>query len=262
MTGACGALGSAVAALLAERGVTVFAVDLQEAMRAAGPWHANIVPIAGDVTSAESAAQVMTRVRTHTDALEGLVCCAALFTGGPLAEAPDQALVRAFDVNVAGAHRLVAESFPLLARAGGTVVLISSESARFAMPFNGPYTVTKYALEGYADCLRRELLLSGVRVAVVQPGAFRSNLIASADRAAGTPLGGSLFARQVGLVHRMLERERQRSMPAARVARVVVRALDARRPRPRYRVGNRRARMLLRLLPTRTADALIRVFMR
>jgi len=262
VTGAFGGLGSAVTALLAERGVTVFAVDLAASVRAGGSRPPNVVAIEADVTRAESVEGALSEVRRCADGLDGVVCCAAVFTGGPLAEVPEQALVRAFDVNVAGAHRLVREAFPLLARRKGCVVLISSESARFAMPFNGPYTVTKYALEAYADCLRRELQLAGVRVAVIQPGAFRSNLLASADREAGTPGRDSAFARQVQMVHRMLERERARSMPAERVARMVLRALGARRPRARYRVGNNRLRMLLRLVPARTADALVKAVMR
>ncbi|HTZ53342.1 MAG TPA: SDR family NAD(P)-dependent oxidoreductase [Spirochaetia bacterium] len=261
VTGASGGLGTAVTQMLGARGVTVFALDLDTGARAAGPPAPGVIRLAADVTRADSVDQALAEVRRRTDGLDGVVCCAAVFTGGPLAEAGEQALVRAFDVNVAGAHRLVRASFPLLARRKGCVVLVSSESARFAMPFNGPYTVTKYALEAYADCLRREVQLAGVRVAVIQPGAFRSNLLTSADREAGTPGRDSAFAHQVRLVHRMLERERIRSMPAERVARVVLRALAAPRPRARYRVGNNRPRMLLRFLPARAADSLIKWFM-
>jgi len=261
VTGARGGLGTAVTQLLSGRGVTVFALDLAAEAGAAEPPAPNVISLEGDVTRAESVVAALEQVRRRTDGLDGLVCCAAVFTGGPLAEAGEQALVHAFDVNVAGAHRLVRESFPLLARRGGCIVLVSSESARFAMPFNGPYTVTKYALEAYGDCLRRELQLEGIRVALVQPGAFQSNLLATADQEAGTPGRDSAFVRQVQLVHRMLQRERARSMPAERVARVVVRALAAARPCARYRVGNNRPRMLLRFLPARAADALIKRYM-
>ena len=167
----------------------------------------------------------------------------------------------AFDVNVLGAYRLVREAFPLLSRRAGTVVLISSESARFAKPFNGPYTISKYALEAYADCLRRELLLSGVRVAVVQPGSFHSALLMNAGDSVGTRVENSPFVRQLEMVQRLLRREWETGITAERVARVVVRALFASRPRARYRVGNNRLRAFLRLLPARIADMLIRRFM-
>jgi NAD(P)-dependent dehydrogenase (short-subunit alcohol dehydrogenase family) len=194
--------------------------------------------------------------------LDGVVCCAAVFTAGPLAIAADDALGRAFDVNVMGAHRIVKEAFPLLTRRAGSVILISSESARFAMPFNGPYTISKCALEAYADCLRRELILSGVRVSVIQPGAFRSGLLARADEAVAGRSSSSRFDRQLALVRKLLDRERQRGMAPDTVARVVVRALLSRRPRARYRVGNNQLHVLLRLFPARVADALIKLVMR
>ena len=265
VTGACGGLGSAVTTLLAARGITVFAADLEAAVRSRSEWPPNVVPLAMDVTNTSSVAVAIAEVAAAADAgpaLDGLACCAGVFTGGPLAEASEAALLRAFDVNVMGAHRLVAEAFPHLARRGGTVVFISSESARFAMPFNGPYTVSKYALEVYGDCLRRELLLTGVRVAIIQPGSFRSGLVTAARDADGAPAKGSPFVRQVEMVRGMLVRERERSMAPQEVARVVVRALLAHRPRARYRVGNNRLRMLARFLPTRAADAVIKLVMR
>ena len=266
VSGACGGLGSAVTDLLAARGVTVFAADIDAGELARRAWPPNVVPLPMDVTvlsSVAAAVREMSSPRSGASAgLDGLVCSAGVFTGGPLAEATEEAMMRAFDVNVMGAHRLVREAFPLLARSAGTIVLISSESARFAMPFNGPYTVSKYALEAYADCLRRELLLSGVRVAIVQPGSFRSGLLMNAGESLGVRTESSPFARQLALVRRLLSREWETGMAADRVARVAIHALSAHLPRARYRVGNKRLRLLLRFLPARLADTMIRLVMR
>ena len=70
------------------------------------------------------------------------------------------------------------------------------------------------------------------------------------------------FGRQVEMVRRLLVKEWERGMAPGRVAGVVVRALFAVRPRIRYRVGNNRLRMLARFLPTRAADAVIKMVMR
>jgi NAD(P)-dependent dehydrogenase (short-subunit alcohol dehydrogenase family) len=261
VSGACGGLGAAVTEMLAARGVTVFAADLDAAAPARRRWPPNAVPLVMDVTSSAGVADAL-RAVPGAAGLDGLVCCAGIFTAGPLVEAREEALSRAFDVNVMGAYRLVREAYPLLARRGGTIVLISSESARFAMPFNGPYTMSKYALEAYADCLRRELLTRGVKVAVIQPGSFRSGLLRNADEVVGTRAADAPFARQLATVRRLLRREWDTGMGAEQVARAVVRALYAEKPRPRYRVGNDPLRVMLRVLPARTADALIKGFMR
>jgi NAD(P)-dependent dehydrogenase (short-subunit alcohol dehydrogenase family) len=267
VSGALGGLGSAVTRALSGRGVTVFAADLSDAVPSGSGAQAGIIPITMDVTDEKSVAAAVGAVerelaiRGGAVGLDGLVCAAGVFTGGALAEECAEALTRAFDVNVMGAYRLIKAAFPLLRRSTGTVILISSESARFSMPFNGPYTIGKCALEAYADCLRRELLNTGVKVAVVQPGSFRSVLLRDAGNVVGAGREGSLFTGQIDTVRRFLCREWSSAMSAERVAAVVVRALDARKPRLRYRVGNNVLRTGLRFLPPRAADALIRRFL-
>ncbi len=279
VSGACGGLGSAVTDVLSLRGASVFAADCDSTGLSARAWPSNVKPLHMDVTDpasvargireaesalgacAESSGTSAARPASCAGGLNGLVCCAGIFTGGALAETGEEALARAFDVNVLGAFRLVKEAFPLLVRGCGTVVLISSESARFAMPFNGPYTIGKYALEAYADCLRRELLNTGVKVVVVQPGSFRTGMLRNAAAGIRTRGEDSPFTGPLATVRRLLSREWDKAMEADRVARVVVRALYARRPRPRYRVGNDPLRVLLRVMPSRTADALVKRFL-
>ena len=263
VSGALGGLGSAVTDLLTACGVTVYAADIAEAAPCRPHHPERVVPISMDVTDEESVADaVRTIERRHGfPGLDGLVCAAGVFTACTLVEDDDAALQQALAVNLIGACRLVREAYPLLLRAGGTVVLISSESARFSMPFNGPYTISKCALEAYADCLRRELLNAGVKVAVVQPGSFKSGLLRNAGSAVDSPGTPSAFARPLATVRRMLDREWAKAMGPERAARAVIRALYARHPRPRYRVGNDPLRMALRLLPARAADTLIRRFL-
>jgi NAD(P)-dependent dehydrogenase (short-subunit alcohol dehydrogenase family) len=267
VSGACGGLGFAVAMGLAARGVATFAADSDRNALSRREWPPGSVPIFMDVTDCASVARAVKEAsellgKDGSRCLDGLVCCAGIFTGGPLVEVGEGALVRAFDVNVLGAFRLVREAFPLLAAGAGTVVLISSESARFAMPFNGPYTIGKYALEAYADCLRRELLLTGVRISVVQPGSIRTALLRNAGEEIHARASGSAFSDQLAKVGKLLRREWEKGMEPQRVAHVVVRALFSSAPRHRYRTGNDPLRLLLRAMPARTADALIRLFMR
>jgi NAD(P)-dependent dehydrogenase (short-subunit alcohol dehydrogenase family) len=129
------------------------------------------------------------------------------------------------------------------------------------MPFNGPYTVSKNALQAYADVLRRELMFLGMRVATVQPGAIRTPLLEGARLKVERAETGTQFSAQLGLVRRMLSREWDRGMESVDVARVIVRALRSRRPRPVYRLGNDPFRVLLGKLPPSWTDYLIRTFL-
>ncbi len=264
VSGACGGLGFAVTEALALRGARVFAADCSAEGLSGRAWPAGVEALPVDVRDSASVARGVGAVRESLGAeagLDGLVCCAGVFTGGPLVEAGEDALALGLDVNVMGAYRLVKEAFPLLVRSRGTIVLISSESARFAMPFNGPYTIGKRALEAYADCLRRELYKTGVKVAVIQPGAIRTDLLRNAAAGMQERTGGSAFAGPLSTVRRLLGREWDKAMEAEKAAGAVVRALYAKRPRPRYRIGNNPLHVILRFFPARIADALVAKFL-
>jgi len=260
VTGAGGGLGASLCDLLAVSGDTVFAADIDLGAlkkRGQGP---GVVPLRVDVTSARDVARARKRVEAATDGLDGLVCCAGIFRAGALVEAGEREMELALDINVMGVFRTVREFFPLLAKRGGRVVLIGSELSHCAMPFNGPYTVSKCALQAYADSLRRELMFIGMRVVVVQPGAMRTPLLSGAHFRIEGREGRTLFPTQLDLVRRMLSREWETGREPADVARVVVRALHSRKPRAIYRVGNDPFRVMLGRLPARWTDLMIRAF--
>ena len=260
VTGAGGGLGAQVSELLASSGWTVYAADSDR--RSLRPLEARtgIFSFRMDVTRAADVAGVRKKIEAMTDGLDGVVCCAGIFAGGPLVEADEHDMSRVLDVNVMGAFRVVKEFFPLLRARKGIVVLVGSESSRCAMPFNGPYTVSKSALQAYADVLRRELMFIGLRVTIVHPGGFRTSLLSGARSMMDRKGNDTLFSAQLGVVRRLLSREFEKAMEPAEVARVVVRALGARHPRPCYRVGNDPLRALLARLPARWTDRLIMWF--
>ncbi|XP_059139673.1 17-beta-hydroxysteroid dehydrogenase type 6-like [Physella acuta] len=81
--------------------------------------------------------------------------------------------MQVFSVNLFGAMNVSKAFLPLLRKAGGRIVTITSMLGRIAV-FASPYTVSKFALEGYMDLLRRELYNRGVRVILIEPGAFKT----------------------------------------------------------------------------------------
>jgi NAD(P)-dependent dehydrogenase (short-subunit alcohol dehydrogenase family) len=251
VTGACGGLGARVTELLVARGALVFAADRDEPGLSRMAASHFLIPVSMDVTSRASVAR----------RLDGVVCAAGVFAGGPLVELAEEEVQNALDVNVMGAFRVVREFYPQLRAAGGRIILISSESTRSVMPFTGPYSMSKRALEAYADSLRRELVSIGIRVSVIQPGAFRTTLLARARESLDRGTTASPFAAPLDRARDMLDRESDTGMAPDRVARLVIHALECARPKPRYRVGNDPLRALLAALPATWADALIRGFL-
>ena len=134
----------------------------------------------------------------------------------------------------------------------------------------GPYAGTKFALEAVSDSLRRELAPFGVSVVVVEPGAVRTEMlgraIATAHELASTmtPEQSQRYGALVQAVNTQAESSTRSGMPADAAAKVIAKAVTARKPRTRYTIGRDAALLtrLARILPDRTLDLLFAAALR
>ena len=251
VTGAGGGLGAATAALYAERGWHVVAVDL-----AAPAGGAGITGLAADVTDSDSLAAVADRVRTEFGRVDALVTFAGVLGIGPLSESDPDKIQRVLDVNVMGTVRTVHAIWDLLRESGGRVVLISSETGpQHAMPMNGPYAMSKHAVEAYGDALRRELMFLGMDVVLVQPGPFRTGMTAAILRNfQESTRPGSPFAAMASVMGQMAAGQDEVAGDPSVLAEKVWVAGTTRRPRHRYMVKWDLGRRLLDHLPVPVVD--------
>ncbi|CAN5866859.1 SDR family NAD(P)-dependent oxidoreductase [soil metagenome] len=239
ITGASTGIGEACAFHLDALGFHVFAgvrdpADGERLTRVASD---RLVPVHLDVTDA-----VSVKAAAETVALD--------------------ALRRQMEVNVIGQVAVTQAFLPPLRRARGRIVNMGSMAGRFASPFMGPYSTSKFALEAITDSLRLELRPWGIHVSIVEPGViatpiWQKSLLAAGELTAAMPEEAhTLYGRAIESIRHGVENIG--GIPAEMVARVVAHALTARRPRPRYVVG-RDARMAVGLtyLPTRVRDWLV-----
>jgi short-subunit dehydrogenase len=159
---------------------------------------------------------------------------------------------------------------PALFRSKGRVVNISSVGGKIAMAAYGPYAGTKFALEAVSDSLRRELAPFGVQVVVVEPGAVRTEMlgraIATAQELASTmtPEQRQRYGGLVEAVNKQAESSTRSGVTADAAAKVIAKAVTARKPRTRYTVGRDAALIsrLARFLPDRILDRLFDAILR
>ena len=184
VTGAGGAIGSAVVAELRSRGWNVAGLDLAEDA-AAGV-------VACDVTSAESVAAAVAAAIERLGRLDALVNNAGI--GGPASAGamPDDHVLKMIDVNLLGAWRVTATAIDALVRSRGQVVFVGSRMAFLGLPLGAAYGVSKRGLTAYADALRAEYA-THVGVTCVHP-AFIRTPIHDRTRQAGLQLEG--FSRE------------------------------------------------------------------
>lgn len=269
ITGVSTGIGYSTAVQLIARGYTVFGSVRKEAdgERVREALGGRFIPLLFDVTDHEGVKTAVAQIQTHLGEqnLAGLVNNAGISTLGPLMHLDLADFRRQFEVNLFGLLDVTQQCLPLLgARSDapdprGRIINVSSVSGRVAYPFFGAYAASKHALEGLSDSLRRELILYGIDVIVVEPGTTQTPIIEKAsDQAAEyetTDYGPILAKMQADTVA-----ERQRSaIPVERVSATIVEALEAENPKSRYPIPRKKLSgwLIPRWLPDRWLDRIV-----
>lgn len=256
ITGAGGGLGHALVERLVMNGWKVFAADISTDLLRSSMHDPDVVPIAMDVTDAESIRSAYETITSRTDHLDGIVNFAGIMGVGSLTDMPEERLARILDINVMGTFRVNKKFFPLVEAVKGRIVNISSETGwQSAAPFNGPYAMSKYAIEAYSSALRRELAIVDVKVVTIQPGAFRTSMVEGIERAfTQAESETTKFASVLGTLKGLAAKTIKSAHDPDILAQVIETALTTKRPKAVYSVKPDRARSALEKLPLRAAD--------
>jgi NAD(P)-dependent dehydrogenase (short-subunit alcohol dehydrogenase family) len=230
-----------------------------------------IIPVRLDVTDREQIARAAEQIRSSiaSDGLNGIVNSAAIAVAGPLEFIPPEAIVLQFEVNVVGSIAVTQAFLPMIRTARGRIVLMGSTSGVMCKPFAAPYGASKHAIEAIADSLRVELHAFHIHVALIEPGATRTRIWQKAGSATEQILQEApreceeLYGRPLAAMRRLTSEIPNKAISPMRVTLAVAHALEARRPRTRYRVGwdSRAASILVRFFPDRFRDWLLRRIM-
>ncbi|MCP3757266.1 SDR family oxidoreductase [Streptomyces sp. TBY4] len=270
ITGASSGLGEACALHLARTGFHALAgvrrPEDGERLRVAATGRLTSVII--DVTDEKSVQAALQKVTELTGGtgLWGLVNNAGIAVTAPLECVPMELLHRQFDVNVIGHLQVVQGFLPLLRAGAGRIVNISSGVGNVALPYLGAYAAAQFAKEALSDTLRRELVPQRIPVVVIQPGAVLTPLWDKMSDEGNRALNSVPKPVQELYRHSFQQfmKDNETSARTSRttpddVARVVFRALIAKRPKTRYTVGRDAtgARVLARLLPDRAIDRIL-----
>jgi NAD(P)-dependent dehydrogenase (short-subunit alcohol dehydrogenase family) len=222
-----------------------------------------IEPILMDVTDYASVERAARELAERLDApgLDGLVNNAGISVAGPLECLPMTDFDRQMRVNVSGQVAVTQAFLPLLRRARGRIVFMSSESGRVVLPLLGAYAASKHALEAVADAFRRELRRAGICVSIIEPGSIKTPIwqkatAGSRAHRAAVPAADALYGPQLASLEVMAAHAARFAADPAVVTRAVHHALTASVPKLRYLVGpEARGLVLLHALsPARLFD--------
>ena len=263
LTGASSGIGYDTAVALAQQGHKVYAaarrVERMEPLRQYG-----IVPLKMDVTDEAS---MQEGVKTLLDAegrIDVLINNAGYGYFGAVENVPMDDARNQLEVNVFGLARLCQLVLPTMrAQHSGRIINTASVAGRAVFYYGGWYHVSKYAVESLSDAMRMELKPFGIDVVIIEPGAIKTNWgIIAADHLIESSKGtayeqtGTMMANNL----RNMYLSNTISDPAV-VRKAIVRAVNARRPCTRYRIGRMANTIVFFhwLLPTRWWDAFLRL---
>lgn len=269
ITGVSSGIGHATAAALLGRGYRVFgSVRRQEdAERLQAAWGDHFTPLLFDVTDEDAIRHAADQVAGALgDAgLNGLVNNAGIAVPGPVLHLPVDEYQRQFEVNLFGQIAVIQAFLPMLGarkpcpHEPGRIVNISSVSGKIAYPFLSAYACSKYALEALSDSLRRELMLYGIDVIVIEPGAVSTPIWDKSDEIDTSPFEGSDYTEIMTLMLKGMTKMGKRAQGPEAVTRAVIDGLESGHPKARYALPANRLTgwWLPRFLPARWFDRLV-----
>ena len=202
------------------------------------------LPIAAAVTRAGEMDAFVARTLERFGRLDVMMCNAGFGIAGAIDEiAPDQ-MQKLMDINYNGTYYATRAALPLFRRQrSGHVIMVSSIVGKRGVPFMGAYSATKFAQVGLAECLRSELLGTGIHVSVVYPVSTETEFFDVMSRETGTTVTRAHGPRQ----------------SVEQVAEAIARAI--RRPIPEvYPHAKSRALVILNALAPGFTDGIVKRF--
>ena len=268
VTGASTGIGWGCAKVLIAKGFRVFGSVRKDAdaARLSKDLGANFVPVLFDVTDAAAVKAGAEKVAAALggEPLTGLVNNAGIAVPGPLLHLDIDEFRHQLEVNVTG-QLIVTQAFvPLLIaqparKVGpGRIVKISSVGGTNASPFVGAYNASKFALEGLSESLRRELMLFGIDVIIVAPGAVATPIWDKAETVDVERYANTPFAAALTKVRDYMITSGRKGLKPEKLGRAVWRALTIANPKTRYVVTpDRIQNFMVNVLPKRVIDRTI-----
>jgi NAD(P)-dependent dehydrogenase (short-subunit alcohol dehydrogenase family) len=235
ITGCSSGIGRAIALEAVRQGFTTMATSRDtEALRALQADGCLIRCL--DVADPDARQLVVDELIDAYGGVDVLVNNAGYAELGPFEDVPLTRWQVQFETNLFGPVGLIQLVLPgMRARGYGRIVNISSMAGELVLPVGAPYHASKFALEAATEVLRLEVRRFGIGVSLVQPGSVNTRLAKNMPALERYACG--VYGDLVTELEQQLARRLPRGLDPSRVAAMVLRAVRARRPRTRYRVG-------------------------
>ncbi|MEN0052338.1 MAG: SDR family oxidoreductase [Mucilaginibacter sp.] len=233
VTGASSGLGRAMAIALQVQGHTVYGTS-RDVNKIA---HSNFRPLEMDVTDEASVNAAIKKVTDTEGHIDVLINNAGNGIAAPLYSVPVELAKRQFETNFFGLLRVSSAVLPgMIERGQGLVINVGSLAGLFGIPYQGLYSASKFAVEGYSESLRMELQNTGVRVSVLNPGDFKTDFTGNREKAL-FPLNNDKLRNEFMAAVQAMEKDESVGADPTRLAAKVCQIVGESKPKHNYLIG-------------------------
>lgn len=254
ITGITSGLGRAMAERLSEEGHAVYGTFRRESQEIPAVHY-----LKADVRDEESVKEAVSTMLEREGHIDVFINNAGMGIGGPLQCIPTELMSEQMDVNFMGFVRFLRYILPsMTARKQGRIICISSIGGLLGLPFQGAYSASKFALEGYCESLRMELRQFNISVTTINPGDFATSFTSNRIK----PSDEDVTRLYPGYVRSMesIERDENGGLDPSRLAGKISRIIRKSHPATRYIVATPVQKMSLvlkRVLPPKLFSRII-----
>ncbi len=232
ITGVSSGFGKSTAELLSSKGHIVYGTSRK-------PLENNgINTLVMDVTQPETIKQAVSKILEKEGRIDVLINNAGMGIGGSIELATEEEIRLQMQTNFMGMANVCREVLPAMRKQRcGKIINISSIGGVMGLPYQGWYSASKFAIEGYSEALAAEVRQFGIRVSLVEPGDFATNFTASRRNSEATMQNDDYresYARSLAII----EKEENGGLQPSVLAKKISKIVDTKKPKMRYVVAN------------------------
>ena len=259
ITGASSGIGRAASIYLASRGFVVYGTsrkvrDDEELNK----YNINMLKM--DVRDDDSVRQAVKEIISREGRIDSVFNNAGTGISGPLEETTLEEYKELFESNYFGMVRIVKEVLPHMRRAGkGLIINSSSIGGVIGLPYQGVYSSTKFAVEGFSEALSKELKPFGIKVVIIEPGDFKTGF--TKNRRFSTLIHkNSAYYEDFIKTASVFEYDEVNGCNPELIGKLLFKIINTKNPKLRYPVGyfNQKLSLVLKkILPERIFEKII-----
>lgn len=250
ITGASSGIGKITAEYLTEKGYTVYGTSRKPEKT---PDITKFTLLKLDVCDDASVKEAVQTVLNKEGRIDVLINNAGFGLGGSIEATSVKDMIRQVDTNFFGTYRMAHDVIPEMRKQGsGLIINLSSIGGVIGLPYQGIYSASKFAVEGYSEALYKELYKTGIRVAMIEPGDFQTGFTAQRELIGED----ENFKRSLAVI----EHDENNGQKPIKIAKLIEKIIKKDRPKLRYPVGafdQKLSIFLKKTLPNKLFDKII-----